>query len=131
VKLPRRKFLHLAAGAAALPCRSAPSISGAFFRHLHFSRPARNLCIQLPCGGPEILHFGARNAAKNWARRDGNGCKFILRSPPGRPAEGSATVLGYEWQQTAGVALRGCAHVDRRAGHRSPRAAGLPLRHDL
>ena len=49
MKLPRRKFLHLAAGAAALPAVSRVARAQAYP-----SRPVRTRLLLLPAGGRRI-----------------------------------------------------------------------------
>jgi tripartite-type tricarboxylate transporter receptor subunit TctC len=73
VKLPRRKFLHLAAGAAALPI-----VSGSARAQAYPSRPVR-LIVGFPPGGSADLH--ARLIAQWLSERLGQ--QFIIENRPG------------------------------------------------
>jgi len=69
-----------------------------------------------PCRHRPRCHRGPNSPSPSHRAR----CRqFTLRSPLGRPAEGSAAVLGDEGQQTSTVALRGCAEATfAGCGHR-------------
>jgi tripartite-type tricarboxylate transporter receptor subunit TctC len=73
MKLPRRKFLHLAAGAAALPVVS--SIARA---QTYPTRPVRIIAATAPGGGPDIL---ARLMGQRLSERLGQ--PFVIENRPG------------------------------------------------
>jgi len=72
-KLPRRKFLHLAAGAAALPAVSRFACAQAYP-----SRPVR-IIVGFPAGsGPDII---ARLIGQGFSERLGH--QFVIENRPG------------------------------------------------
>src|SRR5438034_725906 len=73
MKLPRRNFLHLAAGAAALPAVSR--IAGA---QAYPTRPVRIIAPTGPAGAPDIL---ARLIAPWLSERLGQ--QFVVENRPG------------------------------------------------
>jgi tripartite-type tricarboxylate transporter receptor subunit TctC len=73
MKLPRRKFLHLAAGAAAAPALSCIASAQAYP-----SRPVR-IIVGFPAGGPTDIH--ARLVAEWLSRRLNR--SFIVENRPG------------------------------------------------
>jgi tripartite-type tricarboxylate transporter receptor subunit TctC len=73
VKLPRRQFLHLAAGAAALPAASRIARAQAYP-----SRPVRIIAPTGPAGAPDIL---ARLIGPWLSRRLGQ--QFVIENRPG------------------------------------------------
>src|SRR5260370_27066479 len=73
MKLPRRKFLHLAAGAAALPAVSRIARAQAYP-----SRPVR-IIVGFPAGG--LGDMGARLIAQALSERMGQ--SFIVENRPG------------------------------------------------
>ena len=73
MKLPRRTFLHLAAGAAALPAVSRVARAQAYP-----SRPVR-LIVGFPAGGTNDIH--ARLIA-GWLSRQ-FGASFVVENRPG------------------------------------------------
>jgi tripartite-type tricarboxylate transporter receptor subunit TctC len=88
MKLPRRKFLHLAAGAAALPAVSR--IAGA---QAYPTRPVRIIVATGPGGAPDILarligqwlseRLGQQFVTENRPGGGGNiGTEAVVRAPP-------------------------------------------------
>jgi tripartite-type tricarboxylate transporter receptor subunit TctC len=73
LKLPRRKFLHLAAGAAALP--AIPSIAHA---QAYPARPVR-IIVGFPPGGPTDI--AARLIGQSLSERLGQ--QFVIENRPG------------------------------------------------
>jgi tripartite-type tricarboxylate transporter receptor subunit TctC len=73
MKLPRRRFLHLAAGAAALP-----AISRFAWAQAYPSRPVRIVAPTAPAGAPDIL---ARLIAPWLSERLGQ--QFVVENRPG------------------------------------------------
>src|SRR5438874_12784197 len=73
VKLPRRQFLHLAAGAAALP-----ALSSAAMAQPYPSRPVR-IIIGFPAGGPQDIV--ARLMGQWLSERLGQ--PFVVENRPG------------------------------------------------
>src|SRR6516164_8484939 len=73
MKLPRRKFLHLAAGAAALP-----AVSGFAWAQAYPSRPVRWIVGFAPGGGNDIV---ARLMGQWLSERTGQ--QFIIENRPG------------------------------------------------
>ena len=88
MKLPRRKFLHLAAGAVALP-----AVSRVAWAQAYPSRPVR-LIVGFPAGGVADLfarlfgqwlskHLGQQFIIENRARAGGNiATEAVVRAPP-------------------------------------------------
>ena len=88
MKLPRRKFLHLAAGAAALPAVSRFARAQAYP-----SRPVRIVAPTAPGGGPDILarligpwlsgRLGQQFVIENRPGGGSNiGTEAVVRAPP-------------------------------------------------
>src|SRR5437764_11436300 len=73
MKLPRRKFLHLAAGAAALP-----AVSRFAFAQAYPSRPVRIIVGFAPAGGTDIM---ARLIGQRLSERLGQ--QFTVENRPG------------------------------------------------
>src|SRR5262245_22130483 len=73
MKLPRRQFLHLAAGAAALP-----AVSSIVKAQAYPSRPVR-IIVGFPPGGPNDLH--ARLIGQCLSERLGQ--PFVVENRPG------------------------------------------------
>src|SRR5215467_5911035 len=73
MKLPRRNFLHLAAGAAAVP-----AVSRFAWAQAYPSRPVRNLVGFAPGGGADIM---ARLMGQWLSERLGQ--QFIIENRPG------------------------------------------------
>ena len=73
MKLPRRKFLHLAAGAAALPAVSRIAVAQAYP-----SRPVRMIVPFGPGGGTDIV---ARLIGQWLSERLGQ--QFVIENRPG------------------------------------------------
>jgi tripartite-type tricarboxylate transporter receptor subunit TctC len=73
MKLPRRQFLHLAAGAAALPAVSSIALAQAYP-----SRPVRIIAPTAPGGAPDIV---ARLIGPWLSRRLGQ--QFVVENRPG------------------------------------------------
>src|SRR5262245_11717684 len=73
MKLPRRQFLHLAAGAAALPVASRFA-----FAHAYPTRPVRLIVGFTPGGAPDIL---ARLMGQWLSERLGQ--QFVIDDRPG------------------------------------------------
>ena len=89
MKLPRRQFLHLAAGAAALP--AMPRIGRA---QAYPTRPVRIVVAGAPGGANDVLarlvspwlseRLGQQFVAENRAGGSGNiGTETVVRAPPG------------------------------------------------
>ena len=76
MKLPRRKFLHLAAGAAALP-----AVSPVAWAQVYPSRPVR-IVVGFPAGGQ--IDIIARMMGQ-WLS-DRLGQQFFIDNRPGAPA---------------------------------------------
>ncbi len=88
MKLPRREFLHLAAGAAALP-----ALSQIAWAQAYPSRPVR-LVVTTPAGGsPDIIarligqwlseRLGQPIVVDNRSGASGNiGTEIVVRAPP-------------------------------------------------
>jgi hypothetical protein len=79
MKLPRRRFLHLAAGAAALP-----AVSRLANAQSYPSRPVRIIAPTAPGGAPDILTGEPTTTSRNTLRRRGygEGLGSNLRSNP-------------------------------------------------
>jgi tripartite-type tricarboxylate transporter receptor subunit TctC len=88
MKLPRRQFLHLAAGAAALP-----AVSRFAWAQAYPARPVRIVVGAPPGGGGDILarligqwlseHFGQPVTLENKPGAGTNvGTEFVVRAPP-------------------------------------------------
>ena len=73
MKLPRRQFLHLAAGAAALP-----AVSRITWAQTYPTRPVRIIAATAPGGGPDIL---ARLMGQRLSERLGQ--PFVIENRPG------------------------------------------------
>ena len=73
MKLPRRQFLHLAAGAAALPAMSRVAMAQAYP-----TRPVR-VIVPFPAGGPGDIH--ARLMGQWLSERLGQ--QFVIDNRPG------------------------------------------------
>ena len=73
MKLPRRRFLHLAAGAAALP-----AVSRITWAQTYPTRPVRIIAATAPGGGPDIL---ARLMGQRLSERLGQ--PFVIENRPG------------------------------------------------
>ena len=73
MKLPRRRFLHLAAGAAALP-----AVSRITWAQTYPTRPVRIISATAPGGGPDIL---ARLMGQRLSERLGQ--PFVIENRPG------------------------------------------------
>src|SRR5262245_5735178 len=73
MKLPRRKFLHLAAGAAALP-----AVSRIAWAQTYPTRPVRTVAATAPGGAPDIL---ARLIGPRLSGRLGQ--QFVIENRPG------------------------------------------------
>src|SRR5436853_1633478 len=73
MKLPRRQFLHLAAGAVALP-----AISGGAWAQAYPSRPVRLIVGYAPAGGTDIA---ARLMGQWLSERLGQA--FVIENRPG------------------------------------------------
>ena len=73
MKLPRRQFLHLAAGAAALP-----AVSRIAWAQTYPTRPVRIIVGYAPGGGPDIL---ARLMGQWLSERLGQ--QFVIENRPG------------------------------------------------
>ncbi len=89
MKLPRRRFLHLAAGAAALP-----AVSRFANAQSYPSRPVRIIAPTAPGGGPDILarligpwlsgRLGQQFVIENRPGGGSNiGTEAVVKSPPG------------------------------------------------
>ena len=76
MKLPRRQFLHLAAGAAALPAMSRLASAQAY--------PTRPVTIVVPFAAGGSTDVSARIVGEYMARRLGQ--QFIIENVPGRAA---------------------------------------------
>src|SRR5262245_1921263 len=88
MKLPRRKFLHLAAGAAALP-----AVSRIAWAQAYPSRPVRIIVPAAPAGPTDILarlmgqwlseRLGRSFVIENRPGAGGNiGTEAVVRAPP-------------------------------------------------
>src|SRR5262245_43510580 len=88
MKLPRRRFLHLAAGAAALP-----ALSRFAFAQAYPSRPVRIVAATAPGGAPDILarligpwlsgRLGQQFVVENRPGGGSNiGTEAVVRAPP-------------------------------------------------
>jgi tripartite-type tricarboxylate transporter receptor subunit TctC len=73
MKLPRRKFLHLAVGAAALP-----TVSRVAWAQAYPSRPVRIIVGFAPAGGTDIM---ARLIGQWLSERLGQ--QFVIENRPG------------------------------------------------
>src|SRR5262249_55046956 len=73
MKLPRRKFLHLAAGAAALPAVSRIARAQAYP-----TRPVRWIVGFPPAGGADIIARLVGQSLSEWL-----GQQFIIENRPG------------------------------------------------
>ena len=73
MKLPRRRFLHVAAGAAALP-----AVSRITWAQTYPTRPVRIIAATAPGGGPDIL---ARLMGQRLSERLGQ--PFVIENRPG------------------------------------------------
>src|SRR6516164_2219651 len=81
MKLPRRNFLHLAAGAAALPAMSCIARAQAYP-----TRPVRLIVAVAPGGGADIL----ARLMGHWLS-DRLGQQFVIENRPG-----ASTTIGTE-----------------------------------
>src|SRR6267142_6573055 len=88
MKLPRRKFLHLAAGAAALP-----AVSRIARAQTYPTRPVRMIVPFAPAGTTDIVarlvgrwlseHLGQQFVIENRPGANGNiGTEAVVRAPP-------------------------------------------------
>ena len=88
VKLPRRRFLHLAAGAAALP-----AVSRIVWAQAYPTRPVRIIVGYPPGGGVDIVarligqwlseHLGQQFIIENRPGANGNiGTEAVVKAPP-------------------------------------------------
>ena len=84
MKLPRRKFLHLAAGAAALPALSRAALAQAYP-----TRPVRLIAPVAPAGATDIL---ARLMGQWLSERLGQ--SFVIENRPGGGNRGGRACLG-------------------------------------
>jgi hypothetical protein len=76
MKLPRRQFLHLVAGAAALP-----AVSRIAWAQAYPTRPVRIIVGFAPAGGTDIM---ARLIGQWLSERLGQ--QFVIENRPGAPA---------------------------------------------
>jgi len=93
MKLPRRKFLHLAAGAAAIRLkRASGGVAG------ERSEPATELRRSLPSSGSPISRprsrTRGRSATSGKRLRPGSRCPLRNRARHGRKRPGSASSAG-------------------------------------
>src|SRR5262245_8318526 len=104
MKLPRRKFLHLAAAAAALP-----AVSRIARAQTYPTRPVRLIVGYAPAGGTDIT---ARLIGQWLSERLGQ--QFIIENGPG-----AGNSIGADGYTLLGVTLKSLAFLVRR-GPRSP-----------
>ena len=93
VKLPRRQFLHLAAGAAALP-----AVSRIAWAQSYPSRPI-NLVITFPAGGAALPAFSRIARAQAYPSRP---VRWIVGFPPGGGADTVTRIVGQPLSERLG-----------------------------
>ena len=121
MKLPRRKFLHLAAGAAALP-----AVSRIASAHTYPTRPVHIIVGYAPGGSTDIVarligqwlseRLGQQFVVDNRSGASGNiGTELVVRAPP----DGYTLLMAFRRTQSTRRSSRTLASISSATLHRS------------